>query len=372
MSVQRPNEYAASTSRARAKPAHANPWGAADAPAAAPVKLHDVMDEELAVKLQREEEEQWAREMALATASPTYGTERDKKVGWCFVEVPSADCEFGAVSVMEQEMSLDDDDDDGNDSDFALAMELQAQEADEYDRLRRQEASSMERIQVLEMEHPKQPQLSDFLGSAAGPKRRSRGHNTSSSFGSSFSAGFDAGSGRRGHGVGLGLSHSNSHGQIQTLGASASGLSSTRTRPHTPVFSGSGRLSFSIEGDDKDGATPSSETATSATSATFDDDDPDDEQDEDDDDLYLEDDCGLPIRKFNSLHLSLRSLDLDLDHWGRDRTPSFDFESDADADAKIEAKMKMHERSQVQPLHQGFNQRQHQHQRRVGVSVEQF
>lgn len=136
-----------------------NPWGS---PAQAPVgaiKLHDVMDHELAAKLQREEEQQWESELT--------GRGAGKNVGWCFVEVPSGDCEYGVMSVVQQEISMDDaaaahgpSDDD---PDYTFALELQAQEAEEYDRLRRQEASSTERIRVIQQEHPKHAQIRQTL-----------------------------------------------------------------------------------------------------------------------------------------------------------------------------------------------------------------
>jgi hypothetical protein len=127
-----------------------NAWGAPVAAAAAPVKLHDVMDEELAAKLQREEEEQWERDIAAQ-----FGDREN--VGWCFVEVPSTDSEFGVMSVVQQEVLREEPSGDPNDPDYAFALELQAQEADEYDRLRRQEASSMERIQVMQQGPPLEP-----------------------------------------------------------------------------------------------------------------------------------------------------------------------------------------------------------------------
>lgn len=149
-----------------------NPWGAPVTATAAPVKLHDVMDEELAAKLQREEEEEWEREIAAQ-----FG---DRSTGWCFVEVPSTDSnEYGVMSVVQQEVPMEEQNGDPNDPDYAFALELQAQEAEEYDRLRRQEASSIERIQVMQQDPQPKPvqavqprrQLRDFLGS--GRSRRS-------------------------------------------------------------------------------------------------------------------------------------------------------------------------------------------------------
>ncbi|KAF1333627.1 hypothetical protein FI667_g2468, partial [Globisporangium splendens] len=135
-----------------------NPWGS---PAAAAPKLHDVMDEELAAKLQREEEEQFEMEIA-----GRFGD--DRQVGWCFVEVPcSSDCDnYGVMSVVQQEISIDECPpcgDSGDDPDYTFALELQAQEAEEYDRLRRQEESSMERIRVIQQEHPKREEIRQTL-----------------------------------------------------------------------------------------------------------------------------------------------------------------------------------------------------------------
>lgn len=128
--------------------------------AAAAVKLHDVMDEELASKLQREEEAQWEREIA-----GRFGDER--RGGWCFVEVPSADCELGVMSVIQQEISVESererDELREDDPDYAFALELQAQEAEEYDRMRRQQASSMERIRVIHHEDPHRGEIQKTL-----------------------------------------------------------------------------------------------------------------------------------------------------------------------------------------------------------------
>lgn len=142
----------------------AHAWGNAVATSAMPVKLNDVMDEELAAKLQREEEEEWEREIE-AQFGDRHG------VGWCFVEVPSTDCEYGVMSCIQQEVPKEEHALDPNDPDYAFALELQAQEAEEYDRLRRQEASSMERIQVMQQDPPPPPpsksrrNLRDFLPS---------------------------------------------------------------------------------------------------------------------------------------------------------------------------------------------------------------
>jgi hypothetical protein len=117
-----------------------------------------VMDEELASKLQREEQEQWELEIA-----GRFGD--DRRVGWCFVEVPSADCELGVMSVIQQEISVESEHDDlpEDDPDYAFALELQAQEAEEYDRMRRQQASSMERIRVIHQEDPHRGQIQKTL-----------------------------------------------------------------------------------------------------------------------------------------------------------------------------------------------------------------
>lgn len=141
-------------------------WGsgpvATQAAPAAAVKLHDVMDEELAAKLQREEQEEWEREIA-----GRFGDER--QVGWCFVEVPSADCELGVMSVIQQEVSVEEEravggtEPPAGDADYAFALELQAQEAEEYDRLRRQQAASMERIRVIQQDDPHRGQIQKTL-----------------------------------------------------------------------------------------------------------------------------------------------------------------------------------------------------------------
>ncbi|RLN97236.1 hypothetical protein BBJ28_00026759 [Nothophytophthora sp. Chile5] len=140
-----------------------SPWGrgghaaaavAASVPSPAAVNLHDVMDEELAAKLQREEQEEWEREM-----EGRFGGV-DKQTGWCFVEVPSACSEHGVMSVIQQEVSVEDEEDD---PDYTFALELQAQEAEEYDRMRRQEASSMERIRVIRQEDPKREEIRQTL-----------------------------------------------------------------------------------------------------------------------------------------------------------------------------------------------------------------
>ncbi|KAG6956899.1 hypothetical protein JG687_00010310 [Phytophthora cactorum] len=120
------------------------------------VKLHDVMDEELAVKLQREEQEQWEREM-----EGRFGGE-DRQTGWCFVEVPSSSSGHGVMSVIQQEVTVEDAQED-NDPDYTFALELQAHEAEEYDRMRRQEASSMERIRVIRQEDPKREEVRQTL-----------------------------------------------------------------------------------------------------------------------------------------------------------------------------------------------------------------
>lgn len=120
------------------------------------VKLHDVMDEELAVKLQREEQEQWECEM-----EGRFGGE-DRQTGWCFVEVPSSSSGNGVMSVIQQEVTVEDAQD-NNDPDYTFALELQAQEAEEYDRMRRQEASSMERIRVIQLEDPKREEVRQTL-----------------------------------------------------------------------------------------------------------------------------------------------------------------------------------------------------------------
>ncbi|ETI34030.1 hypothetical protein F442_19158 [Phytophthora nicotianae P10297] len=120
------------------------------------VKLHDVMDAELAAKLQREEQEQWEREM-----EGRFGGE-DRQTGWCFVEVPSSNSGNGVMSVIQQEVTVEDAQED-NDPDYTFALELQAQEAEEYDRLRRQEASSMERIRVIRQEDPKREEIRQTL-----------------------------------------------------------------------------------------------------------------------------------------------------------------------------------------------------------------
>ncbi|KAE8902409.1 hypothetical protein PF005_g9961 [Phytophthora fragariae] len=140
-------------------------WGSpgqgvgAVATAASPVavKLHDVMDEELAVKLQREEQEQWEHEM-----EGRFGGE-DRQTGWCFVEVPSSSSGHGVMSVIQQEVTVEDAREDADDPDYTFALELQAQEAEEYDRMRRQEASSMERIRVIRQEDPKREEVRQTL-----------------------------------------------------------------------------------------------------------------------------------------------------------------------------------------------------------------
>ncbi|TMW55875.1 hypothetical protein Poli38472_008523 [Pythium oligandrum] len=160
-----------------------NPWGTAVTAEPQPVKLHDVMDEELAAKLQREEEEEWEREI-----SAQFG---DEHVGWCFVEVPSADNEFGAMSVVQQEISIGQQDGDPDDPDYALALELQAQEAEQYDRLRRQEASSIERIRVMQQDPPKPRQLRHFLPGAATRPGRTVPRQPSTSSSSGFTVPID-------------------------------------------------------------------------------------------------------------------------------------------------------------------------------------
>ncbi|KAK1947383.1 hypothetical protein P3T76_001393 [Phytophthora citrophthora] len=120
------------------------------------VKLHDVMDEELAAKLQREEQEQWEREM-----EGRFGGD-ERQTGWCFVEVPSSSSGHGVMSVIQQEVTVEDAQED-NDPDYTFALELQAQEAEEYDRMRRQEASSMERVRVVEQEDPKREEVRQTL-----------------------------------------------------------------------------------------------------------------------------------------------------------------------------------------------------------------
>ncbi|EGZ29905.1 hypothetical protein PHYSODRAFT_471750 [Phytophthora sojae] len=121
------------------------------------VRLHDVMDEELAAKLQREEQEQWEREM-----EGRFGGE-DRQTGWCFVEVPSSSSGHGVMSVIQQEVTVEDAREDNDDPDYTFALELQAQEAEEYDRMRRQEASSMERIRVIRQEDPKREEVRQTL-----------------------------------------------------------------------------------------------------------------------------------------------------------------------------------------------------------------
>lgn len=140
-----------------------NPWGSPVAAAAARgggaggVNLFDVMDEELAAKLQREEDEQFELEIA-----GRFGD--DRQVGWCFVEVPSAaDCEYGVMSVIQQEVPRDERPSGEDDPDYTFALELQAQEAEEYDRLRRQEEASMERIRVIQQEHPQREEIRKTL-----------------------------------------------------------------------------------------------------------------------------------------------------------------------------------------------------------------
>ncbi|GMF09397.1 unnamed protein product [Phytophthora lilii] len=128
--------------------------GAAAVAAASSVKLHDVMDE---AKLQREEQEQWEREM-----EGRFGGE-DRQTGWCFVEVPSAGSGHGVMSVIQQEVTVEDAREDDNDPDYTFALELQAQEAEEYDRMRRQQASSMERIRVIQQEDPKREAVRQTL-----------------------------------------------------------------------------------------------------------------------------------------------------------------------------------------------------------------
>ncbi|KAG7384049.1 hypothetical protein PHYPSEUDO_003019 [Phytophthora pseudosyringae] len=122
------------------------------------VKLHDVMDEELAVKLQREEQEQWELEM-----EGRFGGNEDRQMGWCFVEVPSSSSGHGVMSVIQQEVTVLDAQEDDNDPDYTFALELQAQEAEEYDRMRRQEASSMERVRVIRQEDPKREEVRQTL-----------------------------------------------------------------------------------------------------------------------------------------------------------------------------------------------------------------
>jgi hypothetical protein len=136
---------------------HAASSSSAVARAASPVavKLHDVMDEELAAKLQREEQAQWQREV-----EGRFGGE-DRQTGWCFVEVPAGNSS-GVMSVIQQEVTVHDEDDD-EDPDYTFALELQAQEAEEYDRMRRQEASSMERVRVVRQEDPKREEIRHTL-----------------------------------------------------------------------------------------------------------------------------------------------------------------------------------------------------------------
>lgn len=135
-----------------------NPWGnpvAATAHSHSSVNFLDVMDEELAAKLQREEEEQFELEIA-----GRFGD--DRQVGWCFVEVPSTvDREFGVMTVVQQEVRMDEHA--ADDPDYTFALELQAQEAEEYDRLRRQEEASMERIRVMQQEHPRREEIRQTL-----------------------------------------------------------------------------------------------------------------------------------------------------------------------------------------------------------------
>ncbi|GLD93374.1 hypothetical protein PINS_up001966 [Pythium insidiosum] len=166
-----------------------NAWGAAAAAAPAPVKLHDVMDEELAAKLQREEEEEWEREI-----SARFG---DQGVGWCFVEVPSTDdCEYGVMSVVQQEISVEEYEvSDPNDPDYAFALELQAQEAEQYDRLRRQQASTKERIEVMQQDPPKRRPLRNCIPPASngrsGRRQTSLHYSSSASSTDACSAGAD-------------------------------------------------------------------------------------------------------------------------------------------------------------------------------------
>lgn len=106
---------------------------------AAPTGLQGVMDAELAARLQREEQAQWEREIA-----GRFGAGRGAE--WCFVEVASAG--GGVMSVVEQEIAAS-----GGaecDADYALALELEAQEAEEYDRLLRQQEAAMERVRVIQ------------------------------------------------------------------------------------------------------------------------------------------------------------------------------------------------------------------------------
>jgi hypothetical protein len=107
--------------------------------AAAPTGLQGVMDAELAAMLQREEQAQWEHEIA-----GRFGAGRGAE--WCFVEVASAS--GGTMSVVEQEIAAS-----GGgecDADFALALELEAQEAEEFDRLLRQQQAAMERVRVIQ------------------------------------------------------------------------------------------------------------------------------------------------------------------------------------------------------------------------------
>ncbi|TYZ58242.1 hypothetical protein PybrP1_001003 [[Pythium] brassicae (nom. inval.)] len=135
-----------------------NPWGSPAAAAAhshSSVNFLNVVDEELAAKLQREEEEQFELEIA-----GRFGD--DRQVGWCFVEVPSTvDREFGVMTVVQQEVRMDEHA--ADDPDYTFALELQAQEAEEYDRLRRQEEASMERIRVMQQEHPRREEIRQTL-----------------------------------------------------------------------------------------------------------------------------------------------------------------------------------------------------------------
>ncbi|KAJ8564343.1 hypothetical protein ON010_g7005 [Phytophthora cinnamomi] len=67
------------------------------------------------------------------------------------------------MSVIQQEVTVEDAREDDDDPDYTFALELQAQEAEEYDRMRRQEASSMERIRVVQQEDPKREEVRQTL-----------------------------------------------------------------------------------------------------------------------------------------------------------------------------------------------------------------
>ncbi|DBA04816.1 TPA: hypothetical protein N0F65_004453 [Lagenidium giganteum] len=122
-----------------------------------PIDFNQVMDEQLAAKLQQEEDERWMRTFAR------------QHVGFCFVEVPSENAdEYGIMSVVEQEITIDEDVDD---PDYAFALELQAQEAEEYDRLRRQEAASMERVRVIQQDLPQAEEIRQFISTASSSRR---------------------------------------------------------------------------------------------------------------------------------------------------------------------------------------------------------